>query len=208
MYSGTGSFDVLTKIIEIVSGMDYLSFLKKEVFEPCGMVDTTFEPTESQQARMVAMHDRKDGENVVSQMPAGCIFEIYPSTHYLGGAGLVSTLSDYGKFAKMLLNQGKTENGELLKEKTFKQLCTAQVPKSIMPGNARWGLGVRVITEDSHPNLPKGSFGWSGAYGTHFWIDPVNKIFAVFMKNSKVDGGAGNESAVKFEKAVYSSFAK
>jgi CubicO group peptidase (beta-lactamase class C family) len=54
--------------------------------------------------------------------------------------------------------------------------------------------------------LPKGSYGWSGAYGSHFWIDPTNQIFAVYMKNSKVDGGSGNESAVKFEKAVYSSF--
>ena len=55
------------------------------------------------------------------------------------------------------------------------------------------------------PYLPKGVFGWSGAYGSHFWIDPVNKIFAVYMRNSKYDGGSGNESAVNFEKAVYSS---
>ena len=68
------------------------------------------------------------------------------------------------------------------------------------------GLGVRVITEETYPYLPVGSFGWSGAYGSHFWIDPVNQIFAVYMKNSKIDGGSANESAVNFEKAVYSSF--
>ena len=55
-------------------------------------------------------------------------------------------------------------------------------------------------------NLPVGSFGWSGAYGSHFWIDPKNKIVAVFMKNSKTDGGESNESARKFEEAVYTSF--
>ena len=86
-YSPTGAFDVLTKIIEIVSGMDYLSFLKKEIFEPCGMVDTTFEPTPEQQERLVAMHTQKNGENAVYPMPAGCIFDDFPSTHYLGGAG-------------------------------------------------------------------------------------------------------------------------
>lgn len=204
-YSPTGAFDVLTKIIEIVSGKDYLTFLREEIFQPCGMMDTTFEPNAEQTGRMVDMHTRTDGENAVSAMPAGCIFDDYPTSHYLGGAGLVSTLNDYGKFAKMLLNKGKTDTGRILSEETFNLLCTPQVAEKIMPGNARWGLGVRVITADSYPYLPVGSFGWSGAYGTHFWIDPENKIFAVFMKNSMVDGGAANESAVKFEKAVYSA---
>ena len=206
LYSGEGAFDVLTKIIEIVSGTDYLSFLEKEIFKPCGMSDTTFMPTAKQQERMVDMHTKNNDENAVFKMSAGCIYENYPSSHYLGGAGLVSTLSDYGKFAKMLLNNGKTDTGVILKEKTLKQLSTPQVSETIMPSNARWGLGVRVITEDTYPYLPVGSFGWSGAYGTHFWIDPVNDIFAVYMKNSKIDGGAGNESAVNFEKAVYTSF--
>ena len=207
-YSPTGAFDVLTKIIEIVSGTSYLRFLEEYLFEPCGMTDTTFTPTAEQQARMVAMHATSNGENAVAQMPSGCVFEDFPSTHYLGGAGLVSTLRDYSKFAKLLLNKGKIGDITLISEETFNLLCTPQVSQGIMPGNARWGLGVRVITEDSYPYLPVGSFGWSGAYGSHFWIDPVNKIFAVYMKNSKIDGGAGNESAVKFEKAVYSSFAE
>lgn len=205
MYSATGAFDVLTKIIEIVSEKDYLSFLEEEIFEPCGMVDTTFTPNAEQKSRMVEMHTQANGENAVAQMRDDCIFEDFPSTHYLGGAGLVSTLSDYSKFAMMLLNKGETENGRILEESTFEQLCKPQVPESIMPGNLRWGLGVRIVTGSSDPYLPVGTFGWSGAYGTHFWIDPENKIFAVYMKNSKVDGGASNESSKKFEEAVYSA---
>ena len=204
-YSGSSAFDVLTKIIQIVTRTDYQSFLQKEIFTPCGMNDTTFVPSLEQEKRIVAMHNKVNGENVVFEMPKGCVFEEYPCTHYLGGAGLVSTLQDYCNFAKMLLNQGKTETGRILDEKTFHQLCQPQVSQEVMPGNERWGLGVRVITEDTYPYLPKGVFGWSGAYGSHFWIDPVNKIFAVYMKNSKYDGGSGNESAVNFEKAVYSS---
>jgi CubicO group peptidase (beta-lactamase class C family) len=195
----------LTKIIQIVTRTDYQSFLRKEIFTPCGMNDTTFVPNIEQEKRIVAMHNKVNGENVVFEMPKGCVFEEYPCTHYLGGAGLVSTLQDYCNFAKMLLNQGKTETGRILDEKTFYQLCQPQVSQEVMPGNERWGLGVRVITEDTYPYLPKGAFGWSGAYGSHFWIDPVNKIFAVYMKNSKYDGGSGNESGVNFEKAVYSS---
>ena len=75
-----------------------------------------------------------------------------------------------------------------------------------MPSNERWGLGVRVIVKDAYQTLPVGTFGWSGAYGSHFWIDPVNKVAAVYMKNSLFDGGAGNESARNFEKAVNDSF--
>lgn len=204
-YSPYAAFDVLTKIIEIVSGTNYLRFLQEYLFEPCGMTDTTFTPNAEQEKRIVAMHTTNGGENAVAQIPAGCIFEDFPSTHYLGGAGLVSTLSDYAKFATLLLNKGKIGDITLISEETFNLLCTPQVSQGIMPGLERWGLSVRVITEEAYPYLPVGSFGWSGAYGSHFWIDPVNKIFAVFMKNSKIDGGAGNQSAVKFEQAVYSA---
>lgn len=205
-YSGMGAFDGLTKIIEVVSGKDYLDFLTEEIFIPCNMLDTTFLPNIEQLERMVEMHNLLDGKSVIHKMFDGCIYEDFPWNHYVGGAGLVSTLHDYCSFAKMLLNRGRTDSRRILREDTFNLLCTPQVSDAIMHGSERWGLGVRVIAEDNYPNLPVGSFGWSGAYGSHFWVDPVNRIFAVFMKNSKFDGGSGNESAVNFEQAVYSSF--
>ena len=119
---------------------------------------------------------------------------------------MVSTLDDYSKFAKMLLNNGKTPKKQILSEKAFRALHTPFVSEEIMPSNERWGLGVRVIVKEDYKTLPVGAFGWSGAYGSHFWIDPINKVAAVFMKNSLFDGGAGNESARNFEKAVNDSF--
>lgn len=206
-YSGVGAFDVLVKIIEMVSGKDFQSFLTEEIFDPCEMVDTTFMPSEEQYERFIKMHGRNDnGENYEFKMFDGCTFGDFPCTHFLGGAGLVSTLKDYGNFAKMLLNKGNFNGKQLLKEETFSLLCTPQVPQSIMDWNERWGLGVRVICKEEYPYLPVGTFGWSGAFGSHFWVDPVNEIVAVFMKNSAVDGGSANESAQNFEKAVYSSF--
>ncbi len=204
-YSGTGAFDVLVKIIEQVTQTDYLHFLRREIFEPCGMVDTTFVPTAEQWSRMIDMHDKINGENAVGKTNDGCVFVDYPCTHYLGGAGLASTLRDYAKFAEMLLNKGQTAAKQLFSKETFRLLHTPAVSERIMPGNERWGLGVRVIVDAAYPNLPVGTFGWSGAYGSHFWIDPTNKIAAVFMKNSLFDGGAGNESARNFEKAVSAS---
>lgn len=205
-YSGTGAFDLIAKIVEMVSGTDYLSFLNKEIFEPCGMVDTTFTPSTEQLGRLIKMHIRKDDKNDEFEMFEGCVFEAFPSTHYLGGAGLVSTISDYMKFAKMLLNRGKTDTKRIVSEESIALMSTPWVPKEVQNGNERWGLGVRVITEPEYLYLPIGTFGWSGAYGSHFWIDPENDICAVFMKNSKTDGGAANESARFFEKAVYTSF--
>ena len=206
IYSGTGAFDVLTKIIELVTGKDYLTFLKEKVLIPCEMVDTTFIPSEEQWGRMVEMHQRTDGENATDKMHPGCVFETVPMTHFLGGAGLVSTLHDYSNFAEMLLGEGTFRGKVILKKDTFRLLSTPQVSESIMPGTERWGLGVRVIVDEKYPYLPRGAFGWSGAYGSHFWIDPVHKLYAVFLKNSRVDGGAANESARMFEKAVYTAF--
>lgn len=204
-YSGIGAFDVLARIIEIVSNRTYLEFLTEEIFEPCNMVDTTFEPDAEQLGRLVCMHNLVEGKRVSHEMHNGCIYEDFPQKHYLGGAGLVSTLQDYRNFSQMLLNHGRFQNRQLLREDIFNLLCTPQVSSDIMPGAERWGLGVRVIAEETYPFLPVGTFGWSGAYGTHFWIDPANRIYAVFMKNSKFDGGSGNESAVNFERAVYLS---
>ena len=205
-YSGIGAFDVLAKIIENITKTDYLQFLKQEIFEPCEMVNTTFIPTGEQWKQIIAMHNKVDGNNRVAKMRENCIFMDYPCTHYLGGAGLVSTLSDYLKFATMLLKNGKTPKKQILSEETFRLLHTPFVSEEIMPSYERWGLGVRVIVNEECPTLPAGAFGWSGAYGSHFWIDPTNKVAAVFMKNSFFDGGSGNESARNFEKAVNDSF--
>ncbi len=204
-YSPIGAFNVLVKIIEKVTKSDYLDFLKQEIFEPCGMTNTTFILTQEQWENMVAMHNRVDGKNCVEEMIENHVFSVFPCTHYLGGAGLVSTLADYSRFAKMLLNKGKAPTKQIIGEDTFRLLHTPFVSEAIMPGRERWGLGVRVIVSEDYKNLSVGAYGWSGAYGTHFWIDPTNNIAAVYMKNSLSDGGAGNESARNFEKAVNDS---
>ena len=204
-YSPFAAFDVLAKIIKKVSGTDYHDFLMQEIFEPCGMMNTTFTPTREQWNAMIAMHNKVDGKNCDDKMNCDCVFSDFPKTHYLGGAGLVSTLADYSRFAKMLLNKGKTPIKQIISEDTLKLMRTPFISEDIMPSSERWGLGVRVIVREDYEDLPIGAFGWSGAYGTHFWIDPTNNIAAVYMKNSLFDGGAGNESARNFEKAVNDS---
>lgn len=205
-YSGTAAFDVLARIVEIISGSDYNAFLKQEIFDPCDMKDTTFVPSKDQWDRMITMHDRIDGKSCIGETFENCVFSDIPCSHYLGGAGLISTLHDYSNFAEMLLNRGRFGDTQLIPGDLIDLMATPHVPEIIMPGYERWGLSVRVITSERYHVLPVGTFGWSGAYGTHFWVDPVNRITAVYLKNSLYDGGSGAVTSFHFEEDVHNSF--
>lgn len=201
----TYSYDIAARIIEIVSGMPYDEYLKVNLFDPLGMKDTTFVPTSEQKARMITMHDRTDkGIAINLKTAAGSADSGTSKQYFMAGGGLVSTAEDYSLFAQMLLNDGVGDNGaRVLSEEMIELMRTPWISKDIMPGNQQWGLGVRVITSDNYKYLPVGSFGWSGAFGTHFWIDPTNKITAVYMKNSQYDGGSGAKTAKAFEENVF-----
>ncbi|MBR3680445.1 MAG: beta-lactamase family protein [Clostridia bacterium] len=201
-YSGIASFSILTGIIQSVSGMDYLDLLKKEIFLPCEMTDTTFLPSEEQWQRLCQMHNRVMGENAVGRTFDGCVFENIPAQNYLGGAGLVSSVSDYFSFARMLMGGGVLNNRRILSEKSVKLMSSPHYPSE---AGEHWGLGVRVVSGDKKAPLPIGSYGWSGAYGTHFWIDPENEIIAIYMKNSRFDGGSHAKTGRNFEIDVYSA---
>ena len=204
-YSGRVAFDVLGRIVEIVSGVDFAQYVQKEIIEPCGMVDTTFAPSDAQWERVVGMHNYLDGKSVAAETMPGRVVEECPVTHPLGGSGLVSTLSDYIKFAQMLLNKGMTPKGRILDPEWIEKMATPQLPAEMMSESVNQGLGVRVITGDGYPWLPDGTFGWSGAYGTHYWVDPVNEIIAVYLKNSRYDGGSGALTGKHFEEDVFLS---
>ena len=207
-YSPVAAFDLLAKVVEMTSGMTYDKFLKENIFDPCGMVDTTFAPTPDQWSRMITLHNREErdgkGVSVDAGTCEGCIFGDFPVTWFAGGAGLASTLPDYVKFAEMLVRGGVTADSvRILPASLVKEMGTPQVPDTIMAPPQQWGLAVRVITGDYH--MPLHSFGWSGAYGSHFWVDPDNQITAVYMKNSAYDGGSGAVSSLHFEQDVYAA---
>ena len=201
-YSGVGAFSVLTGIIQKVTDMPYSEYLKSEIFEPCGMVDTTFVPSEEQWGRLIPMHNKRDGVCALGETREGCVFFAYPVTNFLGGAGLISSMSDYLRFAQMLMAAGTSEGGRILSERSVEAIATPLFPKG---AGESWGLGVRVITEGGKSPLPVGTYGWSGAYGTHFFIDRANGVIGIYMKNSRYDGGANAVTAANFERDVYSA---
>ena len=205
-YSPVVAFVAVARIIEIVSGMPYDAYLNKYLFEPLGMQDTTFALNEDQKARMIAMHNyTEEMGGFAVPKSVDTIFENIPVTQFCGGAGLAATLDDYVRFGEMLTHGGAIDGVRILSEQSVAQMSAVQVTDAIMPPPIQWGLGVRVISADGY-QMPRGCFGWSGAYGTHYWSDPENRITAVYMKNSGYDGGAGALTAFLFEQDVYAAF--
>lgn len=203
-YSSHAGCDICAEIISRVSGMDFDEYVKIKIFEPLGMTDTTFNPTNEQWERLVDLTNR--GANGIFTCQMGeHIFADFPRSYHTAGAGLVSTINDYQKFALMLMNWGELDGKRILSVDSIYKMKTAYVPKftkGVSPYSS-WGLGVRVTRDD--PILPDGCYGWSGAYGTHFWIDYSNNICAIYMKNSCYDGGGEAFTSREFEQDVMNS---
>jgi len=107
------------------------------------------------------------------------------ASYFSGGGGLMSSAEDYLQFGQMLANRGELNGKRLLGPKTVELMSSVFVPDTL-PGRAKgrgFGLSVQVITDHIAANTPisNGSFGWDGAYGTHFWVDPKEKIVGLFM---------------------------
>ncbi len=207
-YSATDAFDIAAGIAEIVSGVPFDEFLEENLFKPLGMTDTTFSPTPEQWKRFIPMHNRtKDGRSETVSMPEGDVFETASPKRCLAGGGLCVTAEDYIRFADMLCLGGITPVGvRILSPESILRMRTSNLPECVKMGSESWALGMRVITSSDYPHgLGVGCFGWSGAYGTHFWVDPENSLSVVMMKNSLYDGGAGNRSACELERDVTES---
>lgn len=204
-YSPIAAFDALAAVVELVSGMSIDSFVRDNILVPLGMNDTSFVLSPSLRSRLVCMHNLVNGIPEAHRMDS--IFSDFPATYHSGGAGLVSTADDYLRFALMLLEGTKQDTPVL----THSSVELMRTPVSVAGDGQElpeemFGFGVRVIIRDGI--LPRGAFGWSGAYGTHFWVDPDNDLVAVLMKNSLYDGGAGCGTAVAFEQDVMSALCR
>lgn len=204
-YSGLVAFELLAYIVEIVSKMPFEEFLRYEIFMPLGMKDTTYRLDEKQKARLVEMSTTaKDGG-------LDCVdfgwrgFDAFAEGYTGGSAGLFSTLADYSKFVRMLANKGVFGGKRILSACSVKEMSTPQLGSNIegVSEYFNWGLGVRVCEKQGGwQPLPDGSFGWSGAYGTHFWVEPKSGRSAVLMLNKADVGGSGSPYSYEFENLV------
>ncbi len=211
-YSALAGFDVLARMVEVVSNMKFEDFVKLAIFEPLKMNDTTWYPTDAQWAKVTTPYAAENGALTPVDMEKRN-FGAFPASYPSGSAGLIGTLSDYSRFAQMLLNEGELDGARILEAETVRAMRTPQLRAEKTEGVGKtetWGLGMRVITAEPGDNQPmtKGCFGWSGAYGTHFWVDPEKKLTAVYMSNLTTAGGSGADTAREFERDVYAALRK
>jgi CubicO group peptidase (beta-lactamase class C family) len=185
-YSAAAGFDVLARIVEVASGLKYDQFVKQRLFDPLGMRDTTFAPPAGN-PRLVTLYSRSP-DGLRPQRDPGFMNGVY----FSGGGGLFSTAEDYLQFAQMLLDEGQG-NGKRLLSPRGVELMRSVVAPDTLPGRPRgegYGLSVRVVNDPVARNsfLSEGSFGWSGLFGTHFWVDPQEKVVGILMTQTSAPG--------------------
>ena len=195
------SADVLGAIIEIVSGKRFGEFLKEELFQPLGMKDTGFWLPEEKRNRLVKTYaDNNNGDlelytgnnlGIINQMDREPAFES-------GGAGLVSTIDDYAKFTRMLMNKGNLEGVQILRPHTVKYLTSGTLNTIQQKSFDNWltlcghsyGNLMRVMTDCSRAGDlgSLGEYGWDGWLGAYFCNCPKEDLTFLFMMQ-KTDAG-------------------
>ena len=198
-YSAQAGFDVLLHIVEIASGQPADVFLKQRLFDPLGMKDTFFYPVEN--PRLAGRYDRQT-DGTLRRNTSTPNF-LTGGRYFSGGGGLASTAEDYFQFAQMLLNGGQLNGKRFLSPRSVEMMASVIAPDTLpgRPAGEAYGLSVRVVNNPAARNtfLSQGSFGWSGAYGTHFWIDPKEKVIGILMTQTPNQEVRGDfENAVAF----------
>jgi CubicO group peptidase (beta-lactamase class C family) len=182
-YSPGAGFDMLGRVVEVASGMTLDQFFQQRIFKPLGMVDTFFGPTAAGASRVAPTYAQK--ERSLEKLPDTDPRFLSGNNYFSGAGGLTSTAKDYLRFGQMLANGGEWEGKRLLAPGTVELMRSAHVPDTL-PGRTPgigYGLGVQVVTDRGAAGRMQfnGGFGWGGARGTHFWVDPKTKIVGVMM---------------------------
>jgi CubicO group peptidase (beta-lactamase class C family) len=191
------STDVVGRLVEVVSGQKLEDYFRQHIFAPLKMDDTSYNVPEAKGPRMVAQQwragERMDGA-IELQRPQPGLTIAAP----IGGGGLASTASDYGRFVRMLLNGGALDGARVLKAETVALMgqnhigaVTVPAHKSALPrsadftfiadGRDKWGLGFLITADQVPGKRSPGSLSWGGINNTFFWIDPAHGIAGVIM---------------------------
>jgi CubicO group peptidase (beta-lactamase class C family) len=192
--------DVVGRIVEVVSGQDLDSFIRSRISGPLGLADTGFwAPPEA--ADRVA-HAQVDPVTKAKQAIPDALQK---PRWFSGGGGMVSTATDYARFCQMLLNGGRAGEAQIAARSIIQLMTVNHLPEGTQYGPgllARFGglapapvtghgfgLGFAVRTAQGRSPVPGniGDYSWGGAYGTYFWIDPKEELYAVLMLQGPSD---------------------
>jgi len=191
--------DLQAYLVEKISGVPFDEYLKLHIFHPLGMTTTRFTilPTDADRPQLAAMYTRNEDGTFTRQTDEEAYkFNGAPWPLKPGGFGLVSTLDDYMKFARMLLGEGKLNRARILRPETVKLMATDAMPKEVtdkffLPSKGQVGFGIDFAVRVAPPKDAQeasgavGEFFWDGAASTLFWVDPKNDIAAVLFTQIK-----------------------
>jgi CubicO group peptidase (beta-lactamase class C family) len=208
------SADILGAVVEKVSGLSLAEFFEKRITGPLGLADTQFYLPPAQKDRLAAVYAAKDGriERATDPKTGQGAYVEGPRVAYSGGAGLVSTARDYGRFLQMLLNGGELDGVRLLGPKTVEVMTVNHVGHRLEEAWADragqgFGLGFQVVEDlgkaSQYGHGSPGAFGWGGAYHTTYWVDPKEKLVALLMTQLLPAGDSDLQP--KFRALVYQS---
>jgi len=217
----TSGFVVLGLIVETVAAQPFDAFLQNRLFDPLGMKDTTFYPSDEQRLRIARGYrvNPATGEFTVQQgLAANGPIPRRGESVPLGDGGLFSTAGDYARFCQMLLGGGTFEGRSYLSPGALRALttvCTGDLPTGYSKRKLNhilgWGLGAAVVRSQGDGVsawLSPGSFGHPGAWGTAAWIDPVKgAIYVMMVQRSNMPDNFENPPALAFVRAASAAFA-
>jgi len=195
----SNAVDVQACLTQKISGVPFDKFLELHIFKPLGMNSTRFTilPTDADRPKLAATYIRND-DGTFTREPDEEAFKFNGQDWPLkpGNFGLVSTLDDYMKFARMLLGGGKLGRARVLKPETVALMATDAMPKEVtdkhfLPSKGQVGFGIDFAVRTAPPKDASeasgavGEFFWDGALSTLFWVDPRNQVAAVLFTQMK-----------------------
>ena len=195
------STDVLGRLVEVISGKTFDEFLRERILTPLKMNDTHFFLPENKAARLATVYQFATEKGLVKApdhitlQGRGDYSPHYPVSgpkrYFSGGGGLSSTAADYARFAQMLLNGGELDGARLLSRKSVELMTTDFLKEKTAPFGFGFGLGFGIKNDVTFSGElgSKGSYGWSGAFYTRFWIDAKEQLFALSMVQLLTEGG-------------------
>lgn len=181
--------DILGALINVVSGQSLAAFLSDNILLPLGMNDTHFYLPKEKANRLATVYNRVDQELIRAPkkgtMESQGAYISGPRINYSGGAGLVSTASDYAKFLQMMLNKGVYNGNRILSRKSVELMTTDHLGdiKYNWQEGLGFGLGFSISKDlGARGELgSEGEFGWGGAYHSTYWVDPKEELVVVYF---------------------------
>ena len=182
------STDYVALLVERVSGEPLKDYLQREIFAPLGMEDTFYVVPEEKRDRVASVYSPtgKDQTVELSRTKEYSDKPFFGENYFGGTAGLFSTAKDYWRFSQMLLNGGELDGARLLSPKTVSLMISNHSGDGDVyirgPGYT-FGLGFGIVSDagKARDPLTPGTFSWGGAWGTIFWVDPVEEMIGIMM---------------------------